>query len=144
MQKPYRSTTARLATIFMLVPLLWPFPGLSLAQEEVVLANGKLEYQAYCATCHGPQAKGDGPMADFLTIRPTDLTQLRKRNNGQFPFWRIYRIIDGREEVRAHGVRAMPVWGSYFLMEEGGHPLDENLVIGRILGLVYYLRSLQE
>jgi mono/diheme cytochrome c family protein len=114
------------------------------AQEQVVLTSGKLEYQYYCATCHGSVGKGDGPMSDLWKKPPADLTQLSKKNNGQFPFWRVYRTIDGREEVVAHGPRAMPVWGGRFLMQEGGAPLDEHAVLGRILALVYYVESLQE
>jgi hypothetical protein len=81
-------------------------------------------------------------MADLLKTRPADLTRLPKER-GQFPFWRVYRTIDGREEVMAHGTRTMPIWGSHFLMEEGGGPLDEQRVIGRILALVYFLESIQ-
>lgn len=122
----------------------WTLPAPSLAQESGVLSGGHQEYLGYCATCHGTDAKGAGPMGNFLTVPPPDLTQLRKNNEAQFPFWRVFRAIDGREEVRAHGIRAMPVWGSHFLLEEGGNPLNENIVIGRILSLVYYLRSIQE
>jgi mono/diheme cytochrome c family protein len=124
--------------------LLWVIPGVGLAQEEVVLTKGKQEYQAYCASCHGEGGKGDGPMASILTIVPADLTQLRKKSDGEFPFWRVYKVIDGRDMVRGHGARNMPVWGAHFLMEEGGSYLDEDRVIGRILGLVYYLQSIQE
>ena len=114
------------------------------AQEQVVLTSGKLEYQSYCTSCHGKDGKGGGPMADLWKKPPANLTLLSKRNNGQFPFWRVYRTIDGREEVMAHGPRAMPIWGSRFLMEEGGGPLDEHTVLGRILALVYYVESLQQ
>ena len=114
------------------------------AQEQVVLTSGKLEYQDYCAACHGPAGKGNGPMSELWKKPPADLTQLSKKNNGQYPFWRVYRTIDGREEVVAHGPRAMPVWGARFLMQEGGAPLDEHTVLGRILALVYYVESLQE
>jgi len=114
------------------------------AQEQVVLTSGKLEYQDYCAACHGPAGKGNGPMSELWKKPPADLTQLSKKNNGQYPFWRVYRTIDGREEVVAHGPRAMPVWGGRFLMQEGGAPLDEHTVLGRILALVYYVESLQE
>jgi mono/diheme cytochrome c family protein len=124
--------------------LFWVIPAVGLAQEEVVLNNGEREYQAYCATCHGAQGKGDGPMSTILTVVPADLTQIRKKNNGEFPFWRVYKIIDGRDMVRGHGARGMPVWGAYFLSEEGGGYLDEDRVIGRVLGLVYYLQSIQE
>ncbi|MBI3301099.1 MAG: c-type cytochrome [Deltaproteobacteria bacterium] len=128
----------------MAMTLFWMIPGTGLAQEEVILTNGKTEYQGYCALCHGDEAKGDGPMSNILTIKPADLTRLSKKNGGEFPFWRIYRTIDGRDEVRGHGARNMPVWGAYFLTEEGGSLLDEDRVIGRILSLVYYLRSIQE
>lgn len=133
-----------LCTSLLALLVLGTLPDTSLAQEETVLTNGQQEYLSYCATCHGTDARGSGPIADFLTIRPPDLTQLRKRNNGEFPFWSVFRTIDGREEVRAHGAREMPVWGAHFLSEEGGHPLNDNIVIGRILGLVYYIRSIQE
>jgi hypothetical protein len=83
-------------------------------------------------------------MSDLWKKPPADLTQLRKKNDGQYPFWRVYRVIDGREEVVSHGPRAMPVWGSRFLSREGGSPLDEHAVLGRILALVYYVESLQE
>ena len=114
------------------------------AQEQVVLTSGKLEYQHYSASCHGPTGKGDGPMSDLWKKPPADLTQISKKNNGQYPFWRVYRVIDGREEVVSHGPRAMPVWGSRFLAQEGGSALDEHAVLGRILALVYYVESLQE
>lgn len=112
--------------------------------QEVVLTSGQLEYHNYCASCHGRDGKGRGPMAELLRAVPADLTHLKKKHDGQFPFWRIYRTIDGREEVMAHGTRTMPVWGSHFLTEAGGQPLDEQRVIGRILALVYYLESIQE
>ena len=114
------------------------------AQEQVVLTSGKLEYQQYCALCHGQVGKGNGPMSDLLKKPPADLTQLSKKHNGQFPFWRVYRTIDGREDVTSHGPRTMPVWGAHFLAQEGGGPLDEHTVLGRILALVYYVESLQE
>ena len=119
-------------------------PGWGLAQEDGVIASGKREYLTHCAICHGMGGKGDGPMSNVLTIVPADLTQLKKKNGGEYPFWRIYKVIDGRDAVRAHGTRNMPVWGAQFLSEEGGGYLDEDRVIGRILGLVYYLRSIQE
>jgi mono/diheme cytochrome c family protein len=124
--------------------LLLGLPRTSLAQDEGVLTHGKQEYQSYCATCHGAAAKGNGPMAELLTRKPTDLTQLSQKNGGEFPFWRVYRIIDGREEVMSHGARNMPVWGAHFSSEASEGPDTENKVLGRVLGLVYYLQSIQE
>ena len=81
---------------------------------------------------------------NLLTVRPTDLTQLSKKHNGQFPFWQVYRIIDGREEVKGHGTRDMPIWGEVFRQPEGDKRVDETRAIGRILALVHYLQSIQE
>lgn len=83
-------------------------------------------------------------MSDLWKKPPADLTQISKKNNGQYPFWRVYRVIDGREDVVSHGPRAMPIWGSRFLVQEGDSSLDEHAVLGRILVLVYYVESLQE
>ncbi|MCS6926357.1 MAG: c-type cytochrome [Candidatus Binatia bacterium] len=130
---------ARLVAVALLVGA-----STGLAQEDAVLTNGREEYRIYCASCHGEQGRGNGPMADILTVVPADLTQLRRKNGGEFPFWRVYKIIDGRDIVRGHGARNMPVWGAEFLREEGGGYLDEDRVIGRILALVYYLQSIQE
>ncbi len=128
-------------SVWTVALLLFGHPRVVTAQE-VVLTSGQLEYHNYCASCHGRDGKGKGPMADLLRTVPADLTQLKKKND-QFPFWRIYAIIDGREAVMAHGSRTMPVWGAHFLTEAGGQPLDEQRVIGRILALVYYLESIQ-
>ena len=81
---------------------------------------------------------------NLLTVRPTDLTQLSKKHNGQFPFWQVYRIIDGREEVKGHGTRDMPIWGEVFRQPEGDKRVDETRAIGRILALIHYLQSIQE
>jgi mono/diheme cytochrome c family protein len=110
-----------------------------------VIAGGELEYQNYCAVCHGVDGKGQGIMSQYLTVRPTDLTQIAKRNDGTFSFWRVYRVIDGREEVRGHGTRDMPVWGDRFRVQAGGNDSGSRAqAAGRLLGLVFYLQHIQE
>ena len=39
--------------------------------------------KAYCASCHGTDAKGDGPMAKSLKVKPADLTRIAARNGGR-------------------------------------------------------------
>jgi hypothetical protein len=68
---------------------------------------------------------------------------LSKKNNGTFPFWRVYGVIDGREEVKGHGTREMPIWGQEFRMQAGSSAMAQSQVRGRILELVYYLESIQ-
>jgi hypothetical protein len=89
-------------------------------QETEVIAGGELEYQNHCAICHGVDGKGHGIMAKFLTISPSDLTQIAKKNAGRFSFWQVYRVIDGREEIRGHGTREMPIWGARFQADAKG------------------------
>lgn len=115
------------------------------AQEMEVIAGGELEYQNYCAVCHGIDGRGYGIMRKFLIIPPSDLTQLAKKNDGSFPFWRVYGTIDGREEVRGHGARDMPVWGDRFRAQAGGNDSgSRSQAAGRVLGLVFYLQHIQE
>jgi len=115
------------------------------AQEMEVIAGGELEYQNHCAICHGVDGKGDGIMSKYLTIRPSDLTQIAKKNAGRFPFWQVYRTIDGREEVRGHGTRDMPIWGDRFRADAGGNDsASRSQAAGRTLGLVFYLQHIQQ
>lgn len=126
------------------------------AEEETI---GSDEYRVSCLSCHGVGGRGDGPLAQYLTVKPTDLTTLSQNNGGQypnlkagaFPFLRVYQVIDGRADVAAHGDRAMPVWGSRYLMEQPLTPAQgpyagayEKVVRGRILELVYYIQSIQQ
>ena len=125
--------------------LSWMNIAIAPAQEMEVVAGGELEYQNYCAVCHGVDAKGQGIMSRFLTIRPADLTQLAKKNGGTFSFWRVYRSIDGSEEVRGHGARDMPIWGDRFRAQAGGNDSGSRAqAAGRLLGLVFYLQHIQE
>jgi len=76
--------------------------------------KGAALYLRYCGSCHGLDAKGDGPVVKHLTIKPPDLTQLRKKNKGVFPLNRVMSAIDGTRAVRTHGESLMPVWGEVF------------------------------
>jgi mono/diheme cytochrome c family protein len=71
---------------------------------------GAAIFQTHCATCHGSQAMGDGPLGGMLTIPPPDLTGLSARNDGVFPLARVLERIDGTTEVMAHG-GPMPLFG---------------------------------
>lgn len=48
-------------------------------------ASGKEMFMSYCASCHGKDAKGDGPAASALKQAPADLTALAKQNGGSIP-----------------------------------------------------------
>ena len=104
------------------------------------LLDGSALYKAYCASCHGMDARGGGPMAKSLTVPPPDLTRIYLRYGGTFPLKRIGRIISGEEQLPSgHGTREMPVWGPFFSQ------VDDDLDLGlmRIDNLVRYLEQLQ-
>jgi hypothetical protein len=120
----------------------------SLAEDKVDI--GKLEYNASCAVCHGQSGKGDGPLKPEMVKAMPDLTILTKNNKGIFPFDLVYQIIDGRKEIKAHGVREMPVWGNAFNKESSiyfpQHPPfnNESVILSRILAITEYLYRIQE
>ncbi len=100
--------------------------------------QGDYEFRTSCATCHGLDAKGNGPMAGAMKIMPTDLTQLTKKNGGVFPYERVFSIIEGRVTADAHG-RDMPVWGERYNLK-----VKAAVVRARIFELVAYVKSVQE
>jgi mono/diheme cytochrome c family protein len=106
-----------------------------------ISTRGAALYRANCASCHGVSARGDGPMAEVMRQRPTDLTNIRRRHHGAFPRDLVARIIDGRELVRGHGGAGMPVWGDAFL--RSGAETDAAAVQQRIKELVDYLEGIQ-
>ena len=81
-------------------------------------------------------------MTEVLTIPPTDLTRVSQANEGEFPTEEVYAAIDGRDDLLAHGISKMPVWGLAF--QEYDTDVDqEGQVRGRILQLIEYLKSIQ-
>lgn len=140
----------KLRTILLAGAVCVPLPGVAMAQEEEP-SLGKYEYETSCAVCHGVSGQGDGPYAQFLRQSIPDLTGISKKNEGVFPFDRIYRVIDGRMAVEGHGTEEMPIWGDRYraeaFKERGeffGHFYAEDLVQARILALVSYIHELQQ
>lgn len=130
--------------------------GLSLIAREAPAQSsvpdyGKVEYESNCASCHGLGGKGDGPLSETFRTKAADLTTLAKRNEGVFPAQRVYEIIDGRQEVAAHGPRAMPVWGRDYRSHVPDVTLGDVQIYGlkdavahnKLVALVDYLHRLQ-
>jgi mono/diheme cytochrome c family protein len=101
--------------------------------------KGQALYSQYCRSCHGDEAKGDGPAANALKVRPTDLTQIAKKYSG-FPAEKIMDLIDGEKYAIGHGSREMPVWGRRFRRSPGG----EKGAQSEITLLTRYLESIQQ
>lgn len=102
-------------------------------------------YRVHCATCHGIEASGAGPMAGVMVIKPADLTTLTQSNDGVFPTERVVKRIDGRDPLVSHG-SPMPVYGFFFegqdtaIKAPNGQPI---LTSQPIVDLLAYLQSVQ-
>lgn len=116
--------------------------------EGISVDLGRRDFRTYCAACHGVSGRGDGTIAEFLTINAADLTRLSKLNAGIFPRERVRDVIDGRADVKVHGARDMPVWGDWFSEEATAPGTDgetrEIIVRDRIESLINYIETLQE
>jgi mono/diheme cytochrome c family protein len=105
----------------------------------IATVDGRDNFQAYCAVCHGTDARGKGPAAPAMKASMPDLTTMAARNGGKFDAAATEYIIrgTGKTATPAHGTAEMPIWGPVFLK-----PADASGNI-RIVNLVRYIESLQ-
>ena len=110
---------------------------------------GRFEYESNCLTCHGEAGRGDGPYSVNLKLPVPDLTQISRRNGGIYPAERVRRLIDGREDIKGHGGRQMPIWGlrygqraAEYYRGEKMHDA-ESFISQRVQALTDYLRTIQ-
>jgi mono/diheme cytochrome c family protein len=96
-------------------------------------------FKAYCASCHGTDAKGTGPAAKALKTPPADLTTYAKRHGGKFSAADVEATIVGKAVSEAHGSREMPIWGPVL----STIATDDMQAKLRMANLVDYLRSIQ-
>jgi mono/diheme cytochrome c family protein len=132
--------------------------GFAAAAQAEDFDIGKSEFQSSCASCHGTDARGKGPVSGQLKTAPADLTVLARNNNGVFPMNAVYETISGLKTVPAHGNREMPIWGERFNPIIGlPHTVDpfywnmagperspEVVVRARILAVIDYLNRIQQ
>ncbi len=120
--------------------------GVASAQDrEPTAADGQALFAQHCAQCHGPDAKGNGPMAEILAIAPPDLTGLAARNDGVFPAEAVARQIDGRAPILSHGGE-MPIFGPFLDGDKVMVPLPSGqpmLTSYAIADLLLFLQTIQ-
>jgi mono/diheme cytochrome c family protein len=109
--------------------------------RRAIAASGKQTYMHYCASCHGADARGNGPAAFMLKTTPPDLTTLAKRHGGKFPYEYVSDVLRFGTRVLSHGSSDMPIWGPIFGSMDN---YDEVAVRKRIKDLSDYLASLQQ
>jgi mono/diheme cytochrome c family protein len=115
-------------------------PGLAAGDD---VAEGHRYFVRYCASCHGTDGLGDGPVAKSLATPPANLRKLGDKYGMPLPAHRIAELIDGRDTPRAHGSHEMPVWGEKFY--ELGHGENGEKGIGEVIAkLIAYLNTIQD
>jgi mono/diheme cytochrome c family protein len=105
--------------------------------------DGQKYFVRYCASCHGVNGSGDGPVAKSLAKTPANLRLLSDRFGSPLPAAKLAELIDGRDAVRAHGTADMPVWGERLYATGAGE--RGELGISEIIGkIVAYLDTIQD
>jgi len=113
------------------------------ASDPLLVEVGAGLFVTYCASCHGIDARGNGPAASAFRTPPTDLTRIAARSGGVFPESSTARLIDGRFDLPAHVSREMPVGGTRLADQIPGLATGDEMARGRIASLVEYLKSRQ-
>ena len=128
-----------LPALLLALPLAAPAapPAAQLNPVDV----GRQRYMLDCATCHGVDGSGNGPVAGVLKIAPPDLTRIASRNHGNFSYTEVFATIDGRDMPLAHGTRDMPLWGNRYKTPLVA--MGEKKVHDRVDAIVRYLETLQ-
>jgi len=141
MHKPLNPTRVASTCILLGGALL---VGLALvpAGAEEPVGDGEALFGRMCASCHGPEGKGDGTAGKSLAMPPANLTQVGRGTGGVFPFNDVAKAIDGRQ-LQAHG-SDMPIWGDIFAREFRADTGPDLLVQRRIHELTRYVETLQE
>jgi len=102
-------------------------------------ASGAELYKQHCATCHGADLRGTGPVPSPYR-EPPDLTTLAQRHGGKFPDAYVANVLRNGAILPEHGPAEMPVWGTVFRAAGG---LDATQVTDRIAKLTNYIKSVQ-
>jgi mono/diheme cytochrome c family protein len=127
----------------------WPFAAILLAACAVCAADeapdmtGAELFRTFCASCHGVDARGNGPVASRLKSKVPDLTRIAARNGGTFPKERVRKAIDGQTRPPTHGLPDMPVWGWEFYARQDEDAVRRQRVEELVMRLVDYLQTTQ-
>jgi mono/diheme cytochrome c family protein len=126
--------------------LATPTPAPWQSPSAEAIAQGKADFNKYCAPCHSESGKGNGPEVKVIPgIKPKDLTTIAARNGGVFPYRDVEATIDGRKLVPGHKRLDMPFWGVNFQQpEQEFTPASEAKARKRIDAIVDYVATLQQ
>ena len=130
--------------VFVMAPALLAAGMLFAHPGDYHKYSGEQLYMRFCASCHGASGAGDGPVAEALSTHLPDLREMAVRSGQRFSRDWVYRIVDGRVRIAAHGTREMPVWGTGFYVEYGANADADCKAQPIISELVDYLIAIQQ
>jgi mono/diheme cytochrome c family protein len=130
-------------SVFVSGLLLFLFLAVGTTAGAAETDQGKQFYMQYCASCHGKDGRGNGPVSSYLKIKVPNLTLLKKNNKGIYPLSKVMSAIDGSRAVRAHGDREMPVWGEIFRKEAEPAKYTELTSLLKTKMIAEYVATLQ-
>jgi mono/diheme cytochrome c family protein len=107
--------------------------------REAQALRGKVIFDEQCISCHGMGQVA--PTRADLEKKAPDLARIMERRRAKdFPIVEVAQIIDGRQWVKSHGAREMPVWGEVY----DSLGMDKDEIRGRKGELIAYLMSVQK
>jgi mono/diheme cytochrome c family protein len=119
-----------LAAIVLIYISFSPAPVLVARQGKDQVGQGRKLFLNYCASCHGTDASGNGPVVSSLKKQPPDLRRLRAKST-KYSSEQIRKVITGDLSLPVHGNKEMPVWGMILTGPD-------------ITNLVKYIESIQK
>jgi len=100
-------------------------PGIKREPAKAVHSvDGKVLYDSYCAACHGPTGRGNGPAARYLSVPVPDLSTLAVRD-GEFKLKHVKFHITDQEAVGA----VMPHWNDILMQNFGDQQGFKELAV---------------
>jgi mono/diheme cytochrome c family protein len=103
--------------------------------------DGRGVFLRRCASCHGSEGDGDGPVASSLRTPPPDLTRLGV--GAAFPRERVIAVVTGTAPPAAHGSREMPVWSLQFGPPSGATAAASLWATRQLALLIDHLQAIQ-
>ena len=112
---------------------------------EATIATARGDYMNLCADCHGPEGKGNGPLAAGMTPAPVDVTRIARDNDGDFPKARVMSHIYGFTPGRSES--PMPQFGDLLdgptvLYDSGDGIMTPTPA--RLVALMEYVQQMQQ
>jgi len=142
MKRIFGSRTEQSTTVCLLLGLS-ALVGCSHSVGGRQAAAGAELFRIHCAGCHGADARGNGPVAEYIGVPVPNLTKLAANNGGEFPAERAFRVIDGQADTPMHGARHMPPWGYEFFDSAADDEDAHREATAKIDDLLQYLRTVQ-